>query len=85
MSALSRDTHPSADDMQVQLLRQATVARRFALVRSLSASVIGASRRALKRRHPEASDREIGLLFVELHYGADLANRVRRYLEERGA
>jgi hypothetical protein len=50
---------------------------------SLSQSAIELSRRAIRRRHPDASEEELGLLFVELHYGRDLADRVRAYLRSR--
>ena len=32
---------------------------------------------------PDACDREVELRWVELNYGAELADRVRRYLSER--
>lgn len=71
-----------AAKLQVQLLRAAGTASRFARARSLSASVIGLSRRAIRRRHPDWSEREVLLEFVALHYGRDLAGRVRKRLEQ---
>jgi len=65
-------------------LREAGTAGRFARARSLSASVIALSRRAIRRRHPEWSEREVLLEFVALHYGRDLAARIREQLERRG-
>jgi hypothetical protein len=35
---------------------------------------------ALRRRYPDADEREIGLLFVEHHCGAALAERLRAAL-----
>ena len=69
--------------MQVELLRAAGTARRAALARSLSATVIGLSRAAIQRRHPELSETEVLLRWVALHYGEDLAERVRSYLLRR--
>jgi hypothetical protein len=74
-----------ADRVQLQLLRAAGMGRRAALARSLSASVIQLARAALRRRHPEHDEREILLTFAELHYGRELAARVRRFLEQRPA
>lgn len=71
----------AADAVQVRLLREAGTAGRFARARSLSASVIGLSRRAIQRRHPEWSERDVLLEFVALHYGRELAERVREHLE----
>ncbi len=57
-SLLEWATDVRAERVQIALLRQAGVARRFSLCRSLSASVIDLSRRALKDRMPGASERE---------------------------
>jgi hypothetical protein len=50
---------------------------------SLSAQVIGLARRALRRSLPNASEEEIGLRFVDLHYGRELAAELRRFLAAR--
>lgn len=42
------------------------------------------SHTAIRRANPELSELEVRLRFVELHHGAELAEAVRRYLEERG-
>jgi len=73
----------AADRAQIELFREAGAARRVKLARSLSASVIKLARDAIRRRHPEYSKREVDLAFVELHYGRDLADRLRRDLERR--
>jgi hypothetical protein len=78
------DTHPEMARKQVELLRRATTAQRFQLARSLTMTAIELSRRAIRRARPGASERELQLEFVLLHYGADLAERLKRYLEERG-
>ena len=70
------DTSADADRVQVELLRRATVARRFQLCQSLTATVVDASRRALRERMPGASDAEVLLRWVELNYGAALARGV---------
>jgi hypothetical protein len=64
-------------------MRDATTARRFAAVRSLSRTVASLSRRALRRRMPNASEEEIGLAFVALHYGEETARAVRAWLQNR--
>ena len=73
------DTHPKAERVQLDLLRRASVARRLALTRSISATAIQLSRRAIARANPDLSPRELDLLFVEYHYGADLAQRLRAH------
>ena len=77
------DTHPDADSVQTELLKKATPAQRIALMCSLSRTVIELSRRALSRANPGMNQPELDLLFVELHYGAGLACRLHRQLQER--
>jgi hypothetical protein len=79
------DTHPAAARVQLELLRAATVARRFQLARALSEWTIQLARRAIRDQLPGASELEVGLRFVELHYGAALARRVAAYLRQRAA
>lgn len=78
---LPSDTSPEAEQVQAELLRNASTARRFQLAQSLSRMTIQLSRRALRRAHPDATEREIDLAFVELHYGHALASQVKAYLE----
>jgi hypothetical protein len=83
MKTQSPDTHPDAERVQIELLRQATIAQRFHLVRSLTATTRRLAWRAIREANPEASDQEIDLLFVAVHYGQDLADRLRVYLAQR--
>ena len=77
------DTTLDAERVQVALLRAAPVARRLHLALALSATVIGAARRALARAQPHASARELDLRFVELHYGTETAEGLRAELDRR--
>jgi hypothetical protein len=83
MRTQSPDTSPEAERVQIELIRQASSARLFGLVRSLSQTLLRASRKNIHNLHPELSKVELDLLFVELYYGKELAERVRAYLEER--
>lgn len=75
------DTHPDAARHQVELSRTASVAQRFARVRSLSGTVAALSRRALRRTLANPTEVEVGIAFVALHYGDAVAQQVR---ENRG-
>lgn len=77
------DTDPEAARVQLELLRRASPAKRLSLALSLSRSVLGLSRRGLARRLPGASEEEVGLRFVELHYGRELAQELRLDLARR--
>jgi hypothetical protein len=77
------DTHPDAEEIQILLIRKATVAKRLSIMRSLSQTTIQLSRRAIQRANPTLSDKDLDLAFVAYHYGAQLAKRLRQYLEQR--
>ncbi len=84
VDTLSRDTHPDAEAVQIRLLREASPARRFEVMRSLSASVMRLAKAGIRDANPELSDRELQLLFVEVHHGRELAERLRVFLDDRG-
>jgi hypothetical protein len=78
------DSDPRALAVQIDLLRRAGPERRAALAGRLSDSVIYLSRRALSERSPAGIDAlELKLRWAELHYGADLAERIRAYLADK--
>ncbi len=47
--------------------------------------MMGMAQRSLRRARPEATADEIAVLFVSLHYGEDLARRLRADLARRRA
>ena len=71
---LPQNTSPQAEEVWINLLRQASVARRFALMSNLSAAVIRLSRKALRDARPGASDDELAVEFVRLNYGDAVAD-----------
>lgn len=77
------DTSPDAERVQIELLRRASVAERAACMHTMTAWTIELARRGIQRANPGLSDEEVGLRFVELHYGRQLADRVRACLKER--
>ena len=84
-SGRSADTDPDAERVQLDLLRAASPSQRAGLAVALTTNAIAASRRALERRSPTASEEEIGLRFVELNYGPALAAEVAAFLRTRRA
>jgi hypothetical protein len=57
------------------------VAGRSGRARALSEAVISLARRGIRERQPELSEGDVLLRLVELHYGRQLAESLRRYLE----
>jgi hypothetical protein len=79
------DTSPEAERVQIELLRKASLTKKFGIVRSLSQSLIQASRRNIRQVHPNVSEEELHLLLIEMYYGKELAERLRLGLERRNA
>ena len=77
------DTSPEAEKVQIELLREAGFAGRFARMQSLTATTINLSRRAIAEANPELSPRELDVKCVELFYGRELAREFQVYLSGR--
>ena len=77
----SPDTSSEAEKVQIELIRESSVSRRISKVRSLSQTAMYLSRRAIQRTKPFLSEREVDLAFVANHYGENLAECLRLYLE----
>jgi len=77
------DTHPDAENIQISLIRKATIAKRISRTRSFSQSIIQLSRKAIMRANPKLNERELILTFIAYHYGSELANRLREYIDRK--
>jgi hypothetical protein len=77
------DTHPAVERLQVELFRKATPEQRVALALDWSNEVIELARAGIRRAHPGATDEEVDLLFVRVHYGDQLADRLAAFLRTR--
>ena len=71
------DTTDDMQNAQLRLLAQMAPTQRVELALRLSRDLINASHRAIERAHPELSESDRRLLFIELHYGKELADEVR--------
>ena len=76
------DSSAAATAAQAALLREASVAERLERVHSLTRTTLELSRRAIRRRLGDVTELEVLLAWAELHYGQELANAVRRYIDE---
>jgi len=83
MRTQAEDTSPEMERVHIALIRKASPAKLFGLVRSMSQTMIQASMRNIRKLHPDASQEEITLIFVELYYGKKVANLVRSQIEKR--
>lgn len=83
MKTQSVDTCPEAERVLVSILRKKSAAKKFSHVRSLTQTAIQLSKRAISRANKDLSEDQINLLFIEYHYGKDLAERVKKYLNDK--
>ena len=81
----SIDTNPRTEKVLISLIRKATPAKKISQVRSLSQTMMQLSKRAIARANKEIDEEEVNLAFVAHHYGKDLAERLRKYLDQRKA
>jgi hypothetical protein len=78
-----RDTHPDVERVRIDLLRRAGLRGRATLASNLTNRALGRARRGIALANPHMSELERKLLFVEVHYGRDLATRLRDWLRAR--
>lgn len=83
MRTQSMDTSPEMERVQIELIRKASPAKLFGIVRSFSQTLIWASRKQIQQLHPDASEEELKYIFIELPYGKELADRVQAYDKKR--
>ncbi len=84
MKTQSIDTRPETERMLISLLKQESVAKKFSQIRSMTQTVIQLSKRAISRANKTFDENRINLIFIEYHYGKDLAERVGKYLNLNG-
>jgi hypothetical protein len=80
MRTQSPDTTEEAELFQIAALRRKGEAGRFKLSRSLTASTRKANWYSVGQLHPLLSKQEAFLFFVLLHYGEDVAYKMRVFL-----
>jgi len=78
----STDTNPEVERVLISLLRKLNSTQKFEQVQSFSSSILKLSKRAISRANPDISEQEKNILFVKYHYGAELANKLRLFLNE---
>ena len=76
MSALSSDTHPKMEALQIQLWRQASPTRKMHMLAQLNASARLLALTGLRSRYPNASNTELRRKLADLILGTDLARKV---------
>jgi hypothetical protein len=77
------DTSAAAELVQLELLRNMSPHERLTMALSLSRQVKRMCMAAIRRRHPEFDDNAVRLKFIELTYGEELADNIRRWQKDQ--
>jgi len=83
MTTQSTDTNPEVERVLISFLRKMNTTQKLHQVQSFSSSILKLSKRAISRANPDLNEDEKNILFVEYHYGIELADKLRKYLDQR--
>jgi hypothetical protein len=75
MKTQSPDTHPEIERMQIEAYRRMTPAERFRKIEGLNLSAQAMSLGDIRRRHPDASEREMQLRLASRSIPANLMRK----------
>jgi predicted component of type VI protein secretion system len=76
MSALSSDTHPEMEALQIRLWRQASLTRKMNMLAQLNASARMLALTGLRSQYPQATEAELRRKLAGLLLGEELARKV---------
>lgn len=82
MKTQSLDTHPDAEKIEIELLKQAGISERLWRTFTMSSWILWLGKQAISKAHPTWSKRRVDLFFVDAHYGRTLASKLQEYLEK---
>jgi hypothetical protein len=82
MRTQSLDTHPEAERVLIEVIRKASITKRFQLVQSLTQSARWSSIQTWLQSHPETQERDAALHLVTCSFGAGMAQIARIALEQ---
>ena len=75
MSTLFSDTQPEAEQVLIELLRSAPVARKLEMLGQMNAAARMLALQGLRARHPDATGAQLQRYLADLLLGPDLAAR----------
>jgi hypothetical protein len=85
MGTLFADTRPEAEEVQIELFRQAPPWRKLEMVGQLNQMVRTLALSGLRQRHPQATPEELHRRLADLLLGPNLAAQVYGPLLEEGS
>ena len=79
MGALSSDTHPKAEQIQIEIIRKMPSWKKFAIVDDLNETLRVLAVSGIRQQYPNATLPQIKRMLAERMLGAELARRVYDY------
>ncbi len=76
MSALSPDTHPKMEALQIELIRRMPAWKKISILDGLNETVKTLAISGIKQRHPKATPRQVQRMLADLMLGQELARKV---------
>ncbi len=76
MTALSSDTHPKMEALQIEFIRRMPAWKKISIVSDLNETVRTLAISGIKQRNPNATPKQILRILAELMLGAELAQKV---------
>jgi len=82
MKTQSIDTYPETERVLISLIIKESISTKLSHILSLSQTTIQLSKRAITRANKNLDIDQINLLFINYHYGKDLAEQVKKYIDK---
>ncbi|KPL81440.1 hypothetical protein [Herpetosiphon geysericola] len=82
MSQLSLDTSSKAEEIQINILRSMSIVEKLRLAEQLNQTRDRLAFYGLRKRFPDASNRELQRRFFDIKLGYELANKVYGSIEQ---
>lgn len=79
MQPYTTDTSREAEEVQLELIRRMPPSERALKSLRMTTRLIRECKSAIARNNPALTHREIGIVFIELNYGKELAAAVDHY------
>jgi len=83
MHPYTTDTSPEAEIVQMELIRNMHPEQRALKSMRMTTRLVRECKAAIRRNHPEFTQRQVGLEFIAINYGKVLSEEVREYLQKQ--
>ena len=82
MKTQSTDTNLKTERVLISFIRTKSPSKKLSQILSLSQTTMQLYKRAIARAHKQLNIDQIKLLFINYHYGENLAEQVKKYIDK---